>query len=76
MYLTCIIMVGMSVAGETWISRTDSLGEVLKRVGDKYIVDFSEDLSKRAGSGIINPESYTRVIVDKYNCDDMIITFK
>ncbi len=66
MLVICSILLAVDAGGIAFISKVDVEGKVLEQSTQKYLVDFSNGVTKYKLAG--KPEDYKKVLVNKDEC--------
>jgi hypothetical protein len=66
MFVICSIALAINGGGINFLVKEDTEGRILKESETKYLVDFSEGVTKFKLAG--KPEDYNKVLVDKTEC--------
>jgi hypothetical protein len=66
MFVICSIALVINGGGINFLVKEDTEGRILKESETKYLVDFSEGVTKFKLAG--KPEDYNKVLVDKTEC--------
>lgn len=66
MFVICSIALAINGGGLNWIVKTDVEGRLIKENETKYLVDFSQGVTKYKIAG--KPEDYSKMLVDKKEC--------